>query len=891
MNQTWIRKFRHRICALVFFFVFLSILSWKGISFAEVVIPENRESIQITTRFPGKTALQIEESITKPWEQILKSISGYRQIESISEEGTSFIHLKFEPGVGNAETIQTIRNEYLLQRQRFPKDSLFPRIQSGKLEDEYIVILQRIKEKPNSTRKELEQKIRNITGVLSFVHHSDKEQEIVLEIKPERIQRSGLPSLSIIFSALRNHSFGFSSDLRNGLWFQKDHPLEPKDWSEVPIPSRLGESLRVSAISSVSFGEKELRHGTRINGQSSETIIIKAESNTALYHIITELKSILNEHNDWVLLYSSHEDFINDLIRSFFLFFSVDFVLVVFCRFFGKSKIELLIHLFVYYISFILFLGICNFMAYPVGRAFLFSFIFWKYLLFVYPIRKFGIWARQVLYSFLIFSLFVILDWLPKSFYIFSLCHIYFIFFYSFLVILFKPIKKDSDFKIEYDFPKWISFLKRKESEGSKTIGKTNKLFFLGLFWVGVFSSLVSSFSFYSLNPSLGKIQIAKLEFPTSIPEQESIRITKQVEDSILKQNLTDLLVVKQNRSSSDFYFRLNDLDKRNGFQNLPTESGYFHVLGGGNSNVARRLRFANANTESLEKTILGLIPWLQHKARVEEVVLCFQPQAEGMELHSPNWYGNLLDLERVDLFRERSLSLQSAIVGKMVWKNRLTDVRFSVKQDKEGERYLEKPIQMNSGSSVHNQSFTKSEKIKIPGRIYRKNGETSLEILVKGKEIQWKDLESKIHKVLEKDPVRLSEMTEEKGSEKEYQPFFLFVIVAICLYRKKEKFRSLISLLCFLLLWRINLSALSDDYLLFGCIATLLLFLILCSPSKSLRVDKQIPLVLLLFLFYFLPGDGGKFFLEGMVLVFSFFLFNSKLHEQWKFFKTKLSF
>ncbi|MCW7470149.1 efflux RND transporter permease subunit [Leptospira kanakyensis] len=891
MNHSWIQRFRHRILALVFFFVFLSILSWKGISFAEAVVTANRESIQITTRFPGKTALQIEESVTKPWEQILKSISGYKQIESISEEGTSFIHLTIEPGVGTGETIQNIRNEYLLQRQRFPQDSLSPRIQSGKSEEEYIIILQRIKEKSTSTRKELEQKIRNITGVLSFVHHSDKEQEIVLEIKPERIQRSGLPSLSIIFSALRNHRFGFSSDLRNGFWFQKDQPLEPKDWSEVSIPSRLGEGLRVSAISSVSFGEKEIRHGTRINGQSSETIIIKAESNTALYHIINELKSILGEHKDWVLLYSSHEDFINDLVRSFFLFFIMDFFLVVFCRFFGKSKIELLIHLFIYYISIILFLGICNWLAYPIGRGFLFSFIFWKYFLFVHPIRRFGVWIRRVFYSFLIFSLLIILNWIPKSFFIFSFCHIYFIFFHSFLTILFKPIKTDSNFKINFEFLKWFSFLKRREVEGSKTIGKTNKLIFLGLFGVGVFSSLVSSFHFYSLNPSLGKIQIAKLEFPTSIPEEESIRITKQVEDSILKQNLTDLLVLKQNPSSSDFYFRLNDLGKNQTFQDLPTESGYFHILGGNNTNVSRKLRFSNANTESLEKTILGLIPWLQNKPGVEEVVLCFQPQAEGIELHSENRYGNLLDLERVDLFRERSLSLQSAIVGKMIWKNKLTDVRFLVKQDKEKERYLEKPIQTNSGTSIHSQSFTKSEKIKIPGRIYRKNGETSLEILVKGKEIEWKVLESKIHKVLEKESVRLSEITEEKGSEKKYQPFFLFLIILIFLYRKKEKFRSMIPVLCLILLWRINLSALSDDYLLFGSIATLLLFLNLCFPAKSLRVDKQIPLVLLLFVFYFFPGDGGKFFLEGFVLVFSFFLLNSKLHDRWNFFRTKHSF
>ncbi|TGL87870.1 efflux RND transporter permease subunit [Leptospira congkakensis] len=891
MNRNWIRKHNHKLLASLLFFVLFSLLSWKGISFGEDGYAEPKETIQITHRFSNKTAIQVEESITKPWEQILKSISGYKQIESISEVGRSMFLLQLDSGTSKQEIVQSIRNEYLLQKHKFPKDSHFPQIQSGKTDDSYLIILQRIHKGSDSTRKDLERKIRNLDGVLSFVHHSDKEQELVLEFRTNQIQTSEFPSLSIIFSSLRKHSFGFSLDKWNGYWFQKDNPLKPMDWSEVPISSNLGNGLKVSAIGKVSLKEREVRHGTRINGSSSETIIIKAKNSTSLYYISKELTSILSNHTDWILLYTSHEDLIRDLFRFFFLFFILDLVLVIFCSFLDKSGSELVINLLSYYISLILFLGICNLLNYPMGRAILWVILAWKYLLFVFPIRRIGVWLRGILFPFVILSLFVVCELIPKDFVIFSFCHIYFLLSFSFFKILFAPLRTYQIPVIKIVFWERLSCFSKIQSGNKSENLWLNKYVVSGLFLLGVISSLMSSFDFHRLGSFQGNILMAKLEFPTSVPEEESIRITKQVEDFILKQKMTDLLVVKQNPSSADFYFRLKELGSKSDFRNLPTESGYFHISGDKEINSNQRLRFANGNTEAIEKTILTLLPWLQNKLGVEEIVLCFQPSSEGIELNSSSKFRNLLGFDWDHSLRERSLALQSAIVGKMIWNHKLTDVRFSVLQEKELERFSVKPTKLNSGTSLYSESFIKSEKVKIPGRIYRKNGETSLEILLKGKKIQWKELESKIHKLLENGEVQLSEMTLEKTSDQKYQPFYLFCVILVFLYRKKEKCNSWIQILCLILVWRMNVSILSDDYLLFGSVGTVLMFLILFSPLKTFSSKKNIPTIFLLLVFYFLPGDGGKFFLEGLILIFVFFILQSKFIHQWKFFKTKHSF
>lgn len=227
---------------------------------------------------------------------------------------------------------------------------------------------------------------------------------------------------------------------------------------------------------------------------------------------------------------------------------------------------------------------------------------------------------------------------------------------------------------------------------------------------------------------------MGRLEFPTSISEQESLRITKQVENTILNRKLTDLLVVKQSSANADFYFRLNELGVSLGLVDLPTESGYFHILGESKIDSNRILRFSNADTEVLEKNIIPLIPWLRTFEGVSDVVLCFQPSTEGLELHSPGKFRSLFGNDIADSLRERSLDLQSAIVGRMLVEKKLTDIRFSVKQNKQVERYIEKPVKLTTGIPLFDKSISEYKNIKTPGRIYHKNGETSLEILVKGK-------------------------------------------------------------------------------------------------------------------------------------------------------------
>lgn len=892
MSRAWIRCFRYRLLAVAIFIVLVSVFCIDKLTFADEISPEISKTIQITVNWPNKTAIQVEEKITKPWEQILKSISGYKSIESISEVGSSLIRLELREGIEIQNVIQSIRNEYLLQRHRFPEDSLFPRIKLGRLENQYILILQNIRNDPTKNRKGLEQKIRNISGLESLVHYSHKEREILVQIYSDWIQTQEFPSLSQIFTTIRNFQWGFQLDESLGIWFPKDYPPNKESFSKLGLPSRLGEGIKFSSLGKVAFEERAVRHGTRINGASSETMILNAESATSLYHLTNELKPILAEYNDWILLYSSHQELVNEFIRFIIILISVDLVLIIFSSYLNLERFHLAVYFFSYYTSLLLFLSVCSIFAYPLGKMNFFLFIVWKYFFAFVSSKRISFWNKKVSYSLFIFFLFVYLDWIPKVFGLILLANFYFYISISFLNGLFGHFVRIPfpQFKFRL-FDTSFYFLRKvlDQSKQSKSLFKVLGIFVF--FAMGILFSFFSSISLYSLTIPNGSIQMARLEFPTSIPEQETLRITKQVEDVILERNVTDLLVVKQSATNADFYFRLNELGVSNGMRNLPSESGYFHVLGESIVNSGHILRFSNAETSILERNILPLVPWIRNFPGVTEVILCFQPSVDGLELQSNAKFGSFLNFGKEELVRERSLNLQSAIVGRMLIDKKLTDIRFLVKQNKEVENYSGKGVKLSNGITLFDKSVSHYKEIKTPGRIYHKNGDTSLELLVKGENIHWNELESKINKLLSEGPVRLSEISPQKKSEMKYRPIFLFISIFIYSFRKKSKLHSWMILILFLFLFRIQISIFGDEYLLFGATSITLVIFEIWSRDYINYLKHCIPLIFLVLIAYLFPGEGGKFLFEGLLLVSLFILMKFKLFSILDLFKTKTTF
>ena len=86
--------------------------------FPEVVIP----TIYISTVYPGNSAADIEDVISKPIENQIKSITGIKSIKSTSAQGYSNVIVEFETDIDIPDALQEVKDAVDKAKTDLPQD-------------------------------------------------------------------------------------------------------------------------------------------------------------------------------------------------------------------------------------------------------------------------------------------------------------------------------------------------------------------------------------------------------------------------------------------------------------------------------------------------------------------------------------------------------------------------------------------------------------------------------------------------------------------------------------------------------------------------------------------------------------------------------------------------
>src|SRR5574344_77159 len=98
-------------------------------------------SIIVFTTYPGASAADIENNITKPLENVLNSVSDLKHITSSSKENYSVISLEFEYGIDIAEATNDVRDKLDMVKSSLPDDANTPFIFKFSMEDIPIMMI------------------------------------------------------------------------------------------------------------------------------------------------------------------------------------------------------------------------------------------------------------------------------------------------------------------------------------------------------------------------------------------------------------------------------------------------------------------------------------------------------------------------------------------------------------------------------------------------------------------------------------------------------------------------------------------------------------------------------------------------------------------------------
>src|SRR6056297_724785 len=236
---------------------FLAILLFGLVSLYRLpldIMPEMElPTLTVMTVYPGASAEEVEEQVTKPLEEVLAGTENLKEITSTSKENVSFIALQFSWGADISEASNNARDLIELQKRDLPDDanspiiykvnsSLFPVLVYGiTAEENYEGINDIIND-------EIANPVKKVEGVGSIIYVGQPEREIKIQVDPQKLNAYNL-AIEELASILKAENISIpGGNIKVG----------PNDFS-VKIPAKFKNTDDIRNLALINFNGNIIR--------------------------------------------------------------------------------------------------------------------------------------------------------------------------------------------------------------------------------------------------------------------------------------------------------------------------------------------------------------------------------------------------------------------------------------------------------------------------------------------------------------------------------------------------------------------------------------------------------------------------------------------------------
>jgi len=268
--------------------------------------------ITVVTDYPGSGPEEIERFITNVLEGPLSSITGVKQIDSISKEGLSLITVEFHWGTDMDFALLHTKEQIEGVIQTLPEDCEPPVIQELDPSASPImtVILKSdkrsLKKQKEAAEYIIKPRMEQLEGISRVEIRGGDDEEISVEIDPEKIKNLGF-NLNAVAAAIENANF-----FQPGGTVKKDklrytlkiegEVKSPEEIEEITITNLRGRNIQIKDVGRAFFKNKVRQGNIRFNTHSSIALLLyrAAGGNTvkATEDAEKTFKTLTKEFND-----------------------------------------------------------------------------------------------------------------------------------------------------------------------------------------------------------------------------------------------------------------------------------------------------------------------------------------------------------------------------------------------------------------------------------------------------------------------------------------------------------------------------------------------------------------------------------------------------------------
>lgn len=290
------------IMAVMIFFVIglysLSMLSME-------MMPDMSMPIAaVITQYDNVAPDEVENLITRPVEGAVSAVSGLKNVQSSSTEGSSMIVMEFTNGTDMDKATQEIREKIDLIKSALPDESKDPMILKYDTSMMPVAMFSISAEGYDliQTKKlvedELQSKLEAIDGVASVSVSGAQDREIQVVVDPERLFGYDI-SVNQLISSIANQNQNMPTGSTEGMG--KSMPVRVMgkfntiyDIDRVPLTTTTGQVIYLSDVAEVDDTYTKVSSYARLNGEDSLSVSITKQSDANTVDVVNAVTSTLD---------------------------------------------------------------------------------------------------------------------------------------------------------------------------------------------------------------------------------------------------------------------------------------------------------------------------------------------------------------------------------------------------------------------------------------------------------------------------------------------------------------------------------------------------------------------------------------------------------------------
>lgn len=260
--------------------------------------------VMVSVSFAGTSPEEMESLVTKPIEDAVSSLSGIKNLSSVTREGSSQITIEFEFGTDPKLAANEVREKVSVARKRLPDQADEPVIQRFDMGAQAIVYysLSSDSRSPGDIRKLatdiVKDELQRVDGVADVTVSGGSEREIRVAVDSKKLAAYSI-SMTQILDAVNSQNLnapgGRVSDKGTELTVRTIGKYKNvTDIENVIVANKEGLLIRLSDVAAVADTWAEERMLARANGQPSVLIAVQKQSGTNTVAIADKVKTTMS---------------------------------------------------------------------------------------------------------------------------------------------------------------------------------------------------------------------------------------------------------------------------------------------------------------------------------------------------------------------------------------------------------------------------------------------------------------------------------------------------------------------------------------------------------------------------------------------------------------------